>query len=478
MINLTEKPIRTEESILMNIIQQAMELITKTYQENYEKMLVGEINLSNVITSTEEMVHELGTILVKDLLESTDEEIKKNRERKKEWVVERKEEEKTINTVLGEVRYRRTYYKNKVNGEYAHLLDRQVGIEPHERMDDSLRARLVENAAIMSYQKSIDQVSQSGITSRMSVCNAIKRVEIIPNDAVDIDKNRKEETPKVLYIEADEDHVAMQRGSSTIAKIVYVHEGKEKVSKNRYKLKNKRYFTDVKNNNQELWIDVADYLYKTYDMDKVEKIYLSGDGAGWIKEGSSWIDKSEYVLDKFHLSKYIRKATAHKDYMSRPIWTHINLGMQDEVKELLDIIIKDTESETKREAVKETKRYIVNNWEGIQRQKEKDYVGCSAEGHVSHIMSDRMSSRPMGWSREGLRIMSSMRVYRSNGGNFYEYIRRTKEKKKEQDRIIEFDKRLAKRARKAREAGIQNIRFINTAKKTGTGVLLKAARGI
>ena len=116
MINLTEKPIRTEESILMNIIQQAMELITKTYQENYEKMLIGEINLSNVITVTEEMVHELGTVIVKDLLESIDEEIKKNREKKKEWVVERKEEEKTINTVLGEVRYKRTYYKNKVNG--------------------------------------------------------------------------------------------------------------------------------------------------------------------------------------------------------------------------------------------------------------------------------------------------------------------------------------------------------------------------
>ena len=145
---------------------------------------------------------------------------------------------------------------------------------------------------------------------------------------------------------------------------------------------------------------------------------------------------------------------------------------------MLDIIIKDTESETKREAVKETKRYIVNNWEGIQRQKEKDYVGCSAEGHVSHIMSDRMSLRPMGWSREGMRIMSSMRVYRSNGGNFYEYIKETKEKKKDQERIIEFDRRVANRARKAIEAAIQNIRFINTAKKTGTTVLLKAARGI
>lgn len=462
----------------MNIIQQAMEIITSTYKGNYEKMLMGETNLSAVITSTEKMVLELGTIIVQDLLESTDEEIKKNRERKKEWIVERKDEEKTINTVLGEVKYKRTYYRNKTTGKYEHLLDKQVGIGPHERMDDSLRARLVENASTMSYQKSIDQLSQSGISSRMSVCNAIRNMAKIPNDAIKTEKKKKNQTPKVLYIEADEDHVAMQTGPSAIAKIVYVHEGKTEVSKNRYKLKNKRYFTDVNNNNQDLWIDVANYLEDAYDMDLVEKIYLSGDGANWIKEGLNWIDKSKYVLDRFHLSKYIRKATAHKDYMRKPIWTHINLGMKEEVKELLDIVIKDTESETKREAVKDSKRYIMNNWEGIQRQKEKDYVGCSAEGHVSHIMSERVSSRPMGWSREGLTIMSSMRVYRGNGGSFYEYIKKSKEEKQKESQIMLFDKKVAKRARKAKEAGIQNIRFINTAKKTGTSVLLRAARGI
>uniref|UniRef100_UPI003BB7D9EC UPF0236 family transposase-like protein n=1 Tax=Thermoanaerobacterium sp. DL9XJH110 TaxID=3386643 RepID=UPI003BB7D9EC len=86
-----------------------------------------------------------------------------------------------------------------------------------------------------------------------------------------------------------------------IAKIAYVHEGKAEVNKNRYKLKNKRYFSDVKNNNQEMWIDVANYLEETYDMTQVEKIYLSGDGANWIKEGLGWIDKSKYVLDRFHL---------------------------------------------------------------------------------------------------------------------------------------------------------------------------------
>lgn len=40
------------------------------------------------------------------------------------------------------------------------------------------------------------------------------------------------------------------------------------------------------------------------------------------------------------------------------------------------------------------------NEEGIKNlyKNEEELHGCSAEGHISHIYSDRMSSRPMGWS--------------------------------------------------------------------------------
>ena len=38
-------------------------------------------------------------------------------------------------------------------------------------------------------------------------------------------------------------------------------------------------------------------------------------------------------------------------------------------------------------------------------------TGCSAEGHVSHILSERLSSRPMGWSQTGADRMSKLRCY-------------------------------------------------------------------
>ena len=37
-----------------------------------------------------------------------------------------------------------------------------------------------------------------------------------------------------------------------------------------------------------------DYIDKTYDMDSIEKIYLSGDGAAWIKNGLG-LDKGKHL---------------------------------------------------------------------------------------------------------------------------------------------------------------------------------------
>jgi len=59
---------------------------------------------------------------------------------------------------------------------------------------------------------------------------------------------------------------------------------------------------------------------------------------------------------------------------------------------------------------KEARKYILNNWEGIKIYNEdEDVIGCSAEGHISHVFSARLSRNPLGWSREGLKLMAKLR---------------------------------------------------------------------
>jgi hypothetical protein len=92
-------------------------------------------------------------------------------------------------------------------------------------------------------------------------------------------------------------------------KLVYVHEGidYERSTKKRKVLKKPRYFGGIRDS-EELWLEVSQYIDDTYDVDKIETVYISGDGAAWIKQGLNWIDKSKFVLDKYHLSK-IRKSS-------------------------------------------------------------------------------------------------------------------------------------------------------------------------
>jgi hypothetical protein len=42
-----------------------------------------------------------------------------------------------------------------------------------------------------------------------------------------------------------------------------------------------------------------------------------------------------------------------------------------------------------------SKKYMAERWDGIEiyKKDKKSLTGCSAEGHVSHVFADRLSSR-------------------------------------------------------------------------------------
>ena len=61
--------------------------------------------------------------------------------------------------------------------------------------------------------------------------------------------------------------------------------------------------------------------------------------------------------------------------------------------------------------------YVLENWAAIRRTLRNKLVqGCSAESHVSHVLSDRLSSRPLSWSQKGADKMSKLRCYERNYG--------------------------------------------------------------
>lgn len=184
---------------------------------------------------------------------------------------------------------------------------------------------------------------------------------------------------------------------------------------------------------EALWDEVREYIEASYDAQAIEKIYINGDGAAWIKSGQKYLEKAKFVLDRYHMHQYIIGATSHlqdsvEDARSE-IYRSIHGKRKWQAEEVFEKILAVTESESKRKTVEAAKEYILGNWAGImQRVRDKNKeVECSAEGHISHVFADRMSSRPLGWSRRGADRMSRLRIYERNGGSMPELVRYQKE---------------------------------------------------
>lgn len=71
-----------------------------------------------------------------------------------------------------------------------------------------------------------------------------------------------------------------------------------------------------------------------------------------------------------------------------------------------------------KEPIGALRSYVLGSWRSavMRTIHNRRIYGCSAEGHVSHILSARVSSRPMGWSQTGADRMSKLRCYEKNYG--------------------------------------------------------------
>ncbi|MEG1427431.1 MAG: ISLre2 family transposase [Lachnospiraceae bacterium] len=410
--------------------------------ENLEKVMG---NYSEDMTRIAEMVHgvtdgvvNLGLSIIAEELEAYDEWLRKSAKRKQTWYIVKRDKSSLL-TSLGSVTYQKTLFQNKNTGEREYLLDRVMGLEKHARMTEDAEAKILEEAVESSYRKGGENASIGAeYVSKQTVMNKIHSLKFPKAKALS-----QKKTVSYLYIDGDEDHVSLQylenrgdignrrRVNTIMPKIVYVYEGITNEN-GRNELVNVKYFGGIyagREGNQALWKEVWDYIECSYDVESLKQVYVNGDGAAWIKSGAKGIAKGTFVLDKFHMHKYIIGATTHLLDSAEDARGEIYRAIYKQKRWMLvgafDRILHVTENENKRKTVETAKGYLLENWYGIMEQvKNKDVqLECSAEGHVSHVYADRMSSRPLGWSRIGVDQMSRLRTYYYNKGNMLELVR-------------------------------------------------------
>lgn len=428
---------------MIKSIQHFEEFGIKKLEKVIETFLQTPKDFASLVYGVQENVIQLGLDIIKETLEDCDEMLRNSGKRKQNWHIVKKDEKKLI-TSLGTVSFEKTLFKNKTSGERTYLLDRILGFEEHQRLTEDAKAKMLEEAVETSYRKAGQATSISDTVSKQTVKNEIHNLEF-QLEYKDLPEKKKVD---YLYIDADEDHISLQyneekgdlkknknnkKNNCLLSKIVYVYEGIEKESprSKRNKLINPHYFCGnyPGEENKILWDRVYDYICCNYDVDNIKKIYLNGDGGAWIKAGKSRLARITYVMDGFHLNKYMIRATSHlldsAEDVRREIRHAIKVGTKKDFEEVIEKILRVTEGNTVIDRVNESKRLILSNWSAVKvrLKKEEGVIGCSAEGHVSHILASRMSSRPMGWCRIGADKIAHLRAYYYNGGDMLELVR-------------------------------------------------------
>lgn len=360
-----------------------------------KKILEKYLFAGNTLRFEEDLMHvmiEFGRKIYQECLKEIEENIRQSEFRKKNYYVEHKADRRTLLTTFGNPEIERAYYKPKNGGKSVYLLDKYVGLAPHDKVSLAVKTKFVEEAVETSYQKGGEKACMTeDVVSKQTVKNTIHELEVELEEEIPVQKKKI----KNLHIQANED----------------------------------------------LWLEVQQYIYDNYDTEYLKNVYIAGDGAPWSVAGCRVLEKSKFVLDKYHLGKYIHKATTHLDDSQQAakefIYGAINERDFDGVMRLLQKCYASTDQEYKKKEVTECARYIKNNWLVIMVRIDDGGAvwGCSAEGHISHVLSARESSRPIGWSKKGVDRISCLRVLTRNEQKIIDLMEYQDKKQRKKNRI-------------------------------------------
>lgn len=320
---------------------------------------------------------------------------------------------RTLTTLWGDVTFTRTYYQDKTDASYHYLLDEWLGLDKSTHIEPFCRARLVARSADVSYRKAVALTTPASLSGQ-SVLRSIRKLGTIPNQAAGMPEP-KPEIHKV-YVEADEDHVAMQKSHAKEMKLINVYETKVPVCQGRRKLCGRRTFSGWEAPSR-LWPEVNQYIQQVYGTEQTPEVVIKGDAAQWIKSGTEYIGNSTHVIDGYHASQYLRKIAGKGT--STALYSALRANDREAFME--EVQRKLRKSPKREKAIRDGYQYVMTNWDGIHRALTQPDAASSTEGHVSHMLSDRLSSRCMGWSPIGAEQMARMRTYIVNSGNLEAY---------------------------------------------------------
>lgn len=374
----------------------------------------------NLLSNLDESLCLIARESLVTLFESMDNEYSDSIDRKRKYDI-KSHHSRTILTIFGEITFTRTFYQSKLDNKLYCFIDRYLGLHKYDYFDPYIKALVVDYASNNSYPKTAKYINDF-IGNRISMKEKTKylsrqsiRTILLKSITSEVCNDFKEETPDTIHIIADEKWIHTQNNDNkdVMEKSIVLFEH----IKN-HKLHNKQIFASL---DYSFLDNCLDYIYNTYDVDKLKYIFVLGDGAPWIKNLKNYFHFNSNIhvicgLDKFHFKQAIHHICLHKD-LENIITTYV---LHDEKKffmECCDCIIRSYPH--RKDTIEAKKQYILNNWTNINNLY-KYKLSCPMESQISHNIADLFTSRPKGYSIKMINKLTKLRLLYKNNHNIKE----------------------------------------------------------
>ena len=355
---------------------------------------------------------------------------------------------RTVQTLLGETSFQRRYYWDREEARWVYLLDEKLNLERANTIGPGL-LRLAVTWATKgpSYRDARDRLTDlygAQVLSHEAIRQALLEVSAAYERDVENEIVRKEgeKEVKALFIEVDGFGARMQKNKGVgrrnhrrEVKLAVIHEGwvpRGNGKKTDYRLLNPIYIP-VLSESADFWEHVRGRLHAIYkDIDST-LIVINGDGAPWIREGTSSFGKSMYQYDRFHVAKELRESFPRGS--KKLLQAHRALKA-NKMGSLLSVVTSawvECEDTKRKEKLEELKDHLLGNHEYIEdyriRLKRMGYevpdnwrgLGA-AESNVDKF-KNRTAKRGRAWSPEGLQaILTTLSALYQ--GNLHEKVSR------------------------------------------------------
>ena len=436
----------------MNIISQNLKnalknkikfLITPIYYNLVDSIVdnIGNNNFDfskyfSFFTSIQSSVRNTIRSIIVSTFEEIDIEFRNSSARKSRYYINKSNVPRTLNTIVGPITFKRTYYKSKFSKKTLFFIDSSFDLPKYDHYDPIIKAIAIQNAVDTSQAQSSRFTSSFSEDIKFFVDNStilrIPRQSIfnwMKNWYVPNILPKSIETPETLYVMADEKYIGAQDIEKDImVKCFVTFEDVKHVSKHRNALSNRFVFSTY---SSRPWPEFMDLIAKRYDFSKIKNICLLGDGGSWIKSGANELrletnNSVKFYLCEFHFKQAIHHITTDNIERQKLIDIFEFQSKQDFINSVNDIIKINPHRE---QIITKKLNYIINNYTAIKSMLNLN-IGSSMECHISHLIASFFAARPKGFSTKRINKYLKLNDYKHNGINIFNlYLKSYKNKK-------------------------------------------------